>query len=419
MQSTSLHHPEHLLSRFCLCGISYQKTDAVTRSLFHINEDEKILLLQRAKESGIRSLFILNTCNRTEIYAYVNDETILSDLFIAVKGINQALFFEKSYFKKGTDTLQHLFVVASGLDSQILGDYEIVGQLRQAVSFSQKVGLIGPVMDRTIGYALQASKKIRTTTSLSSGTTSVSFAAIEWLKKNTVVTGKLILLIGIGKFGSVIGKHLKHYFPNSFITVCNRTNEKAVAFAKENKLKFARYESLPSLVNSADIIIVSTQSPDPTVLPAFIVNEKQRILLDLSIPSNVHPEIKYLPGQQVLNVDDISVILNSTISKRRNEIPKAMEIIGEMEQEFLLWLASYSHAPMMREIKNNLISMLKNAAPNYAMPGNMDSLHTQNTGVATIHKTISRLAVNLRTKNEKGCQFIAAYNDFFSQQHNG
>ena len=142
------------------------------------------------------------------MYAYVNDATILGNIFIAGRQIDKALFQKKSYIKKGTEALQHLFSVASGLDSRILGDYEIVGQLRQAVAFSQQLDMIGPIMDRTINYALQASKKVKTTTSLSSGTTSVSFAAIEWLKKNSSVNGKKIALIGLGKFGSIVGKHL-------------------------------------------------------------------------------------------------------------------------------------------------------------------------------------------------------------------
>ena len=418
MQFSSLHHPEHLLSRFCLCGISYQKTDAATRGLFHINEGEKNILFKKSKESGIRSLFILNTCNRTEIYAYVNDQIILSNIFIAVKGIDLALFVEKSYFKKGTDALQHLFSVAAGLDSQILGDYEIVGQLRQALSFSQKEGLIGPVMDRTIGYALQASKKIKTTTSLSSGTTSVSFASIEWLKKNTVVEGKHIALIGIGKFGTVIGKHLKHYFPGCLITVCNRTDEKAMEFAKENNLHFASYETLALLISNADIIIVSTHAQQPTVLKQYILTSKQRIFLDLSIPYNIHPDIKKIPGQQVLNVDDISVMLTDIISKRKNEIPKALKIINELQQEFLSWLNSYRHAPMVREMKDKLLTLSRNTG-GYEIAGHSQSGETEKKGTDTIQKTISKLAINLRTKNEKGCQFINAYNDFFSLQHNG
>ena len=119
-----------------------------------------------------------------------------------------------------------------------------------------------------------------------------------------------------------------------------------------------------------------------------------------------------------MNVDDISVRLTDIISKRKNEIPKALKIINGLQQEFIYWLSSYSHAPMVRDMKDKLLTLSKNSLPP-VMSDNSQSTGPKMADVNAIHKTISRLAVNLRTKNEKGCQFIAAYNDFLSQQHHG
>ena len=415
MNLFSLQNPEHILSRFFLCGISHLKTDAATRSLFHINEEEKALILHTAKALGIRSLFILNTCNRTEMYAYVADESVLQNLFIECKKIDPELFKLKYYSKSNKEALKHLFEVAAGLDSQILGDYEILAQLKQAVSYSKTQNLIGPIMDRTINFALQASKKIKSNTSLSTGTTSVSFAAIEWLKKNTNTSGKKIALIGLGKFGTLIGKNLKHYFKESNIIVCNRTDEKAVNFAKENGIKFELFQNLDKLINAADIIVVSTQAAEPTVMPDFITDQKPRIFLDLSIPSNVHHCIQYLPHQQVVNVDDISVILNDTIRKRTNEIPAAKKIIEETQTEFVAWLSSHSHSPMVKDVKDKLLALSKTTGV-CEMADSLEYNFISPQDEYTINKTISRLAVNLKNKSEKGCQFIDAYNHFFSQK---
>ena len=155
MNSFPFQNPEYILSRFFLCGISHLKTDAATRSLFHINDTEKEIILNAAKALGIRSLFILNTCNRTEIYAYVADESVLRNLFIECKKIDPELFNQKYYCKTNKEALSHLFEVAAGLNSQILGDYEILAQLKQAVAFSKNQNLIAPIMDRTINFALQ------------------------------------------------------------------------------------------------------------------------------------------------------------------------------------------------------------------------------------------------------------------------
>ena len=415
MNLFSLQNPEHILSRFFLCGISHLKTDAATRSLFHINDAEKEFILNAARALGIRSLFILNTCNRTEIYAYVADESVLRNLFIECKKIDPELFKQKYYTKTNKQALRHLFEVAAGLDSQILGDFEILAQLKQAVAFSKNQNLIGPIMDRTINFALQASKKIKTNTSLSTGTTSVSFAAIEWLKKNTDTTGKKIALVGLGKFGTLIGKNLKHYFRNSNIVVCNRTDEKAIKFAKENGIEYQLFQNLPQLVNDADIVVVSTQATEPTVMPQFITDQKNRIFLDLSIPSNVHHCIKYLPNQQLVNVDDISVILNDTIRKRTNEIPAAHKIIDEIKDEFLTWLSSHSHSPMVKDMKDKLLALSKSADV-CEMADSLEYNFISSQDEHTINKTISRLAVNLKNTNEKGCQFIDAYNHYFSQK---
>ena len=415
MNLISLQNPEHILSRFFLCGISHLKTDAATRSIFHINDTEKELILKTAKALGVRSIFILNTCNRTEIYAYVAAESVLQNLFIECKKTDPELFKQKCYSKTNKDALKHLFEVTAGLDSQILGDYEILAQLKQAVAFSKKQNLIGPIMDRTINFAIQASKKIKTNTSLSTGTTSVSFAAIQWLKKNTDTTNKKIALVGLGKFGTLIGKNLKCYFKNSNIIVCNRTDEKAINFAKDNGIEFSLYKNLSQLVNEADIIIVSTQAAEPTVMPEFITEQKNRIFLDLSIPSNVHHCIKYLPNQQMVNVDDISVILNDTIKKRTNEIPAAYKILEETQAEFVTWLSSHSHSPMVKDVKDKLLALSKTTGV-CEMADSLEYNFISPQDEHTINKTISRLAVNLKNSNEKGCQFIDAYNHFFSQK---
>lgn len=415
MNFISLQNPEYILSRFFLCGISHRNTDAAARSVFHISDAEKDLILQTAKLIGIRSIFILNTCNRTELYAYVADATVLHNLFIECKKLEAEFFAENSYTKGGKEALKHLFEVAAGLDSQILGDFEILSQLKQAVAYSQKQDLIGPIMDRTLNFALQASKKIKTHTALSTGTTSVSFAAVEWLKQNTDVEGKKIALVGLGKFGSLIGKNLKHYFPTSIITVCNRTNEKAFAFAETNNVNAEMYENLPALVNDADVVIVSTQADEPTVLPDFITTAKSRIFIDLSIPSNVHHCIQYLPQQQMVNVDDISVILNNTIAKRLKELPAAQKIISDTKAEFILWLGTHSHAPMVKDVKEKLFALSKPVSV-CEMADAMEYNFISPQDEYTINKTISRLAVNLKNTNEKGCQFIDAYNHFFSQK---
>lgn len=412
MLVTPIQNPDSIISRFCVCGISYHKTDAKSRGIFSISDKEKIIFFRKAKEAGIRSLFILSTCNRTEVYGYASDVMLLASLFSDVKQIDISVLLNQLYCKKDIEALHHLFAVASGLDSQILGDAEILGQLKKAFTFSRQHEMIGPIMDRTVNFAVQSSKKVKSQTQISNGTTSVSFAAIEWLKKNTVLQGKKILLVGLGKFGTLTAKNIKHYFPLSELIVCNRSNEKAICFAAQQQLKYVAFEELNIAIDIADVVIVSTDTPEPLITISSVRNLKERIFIDLSMPTNIDLTIKCLPQQQLIDLDEISETLSATATKRLRELPSALAIIEDMKQEFRKWLASYHHAPMVKSMKDKLLALSQQYS--CCEIAHFDTLNeTSVEDEININKVISRLAVNLRTKNEKGCQFIQAYNHFF------
>ncbi|MES1226894.1 MAG: glutamyl-tRNA reductase, partial [Bacteroidota bacterium] len=166
------------ISRFFAAGINYKKTDASRRGLFAINNDQYRIILQKAAETGARELFILSTCNRTEVYGFAENVDQLIQLICNETAGNIEEFKQLAYIKKGVEAVDHLFHVGAGLDSQILGDYEIVGQLKNAVNLSKENGFIQAFSDRLVNAVLQSSKEIKNQTALSGGTVSVSFAAV-------------------------------------------------------------------------------------------------------------------------------------------------------------------------------------------------------------------------------------------------
>ncbi|MGN6195237.1 MAG: glutamyl-tRNA reductase, partial [Ginsengibacter sp.] len=227
------------LNNFCVTGINYHKSDIAIRGKFSFSENEKILFLKEAALSGLNPCFVLSTCNRTEVYSICNNPENLVDLLDSNTQSNMHDFFEYGYMYQGLHAIEHLFKVASGLDSQIIGDYEILAQLKQATKFATEYGCMNNLMQRVINYAFQASKEIKTKTKLSSGTVSVSYAAIEIIKeKITNVSEKRFLLVGTGKFGKNVAKNLKNYFPLSHISLTNRTNEKASELANQYEADF-------------------------------------------------------------------------------------------------------------------------------------------------------------------------------------
>ena len=167
------------ISNFYVAGINYKKSDASVRGQFAINSEQYITILQKAASQGLNEIFILSTCNRTEVYGFANNSQQLIELLCSETPGDIKTFKQTAYIKNGMDAIEHVFSVGAGLDSQILGDYEIVGQLKNAVKFSKEYGFVGAFTERLINCVLQSSKLIKNHTELSGGTVSVSFAAVQ------------------------------------------------------------------------------------------------------------------------------------------------------------------------------------------------------------------------------------------------
>jgi len=318
------------ISKFFIAGINYKKSDAEVRGQFAINPDQYKRLLQKAPGYGVSEMFVLSTCNRTEIYGLAELPSSLVHLLCSETEGDENTFTRLAYIKKGYDAAEHLFRVAAGLDSQILGDYEIVGQIKQAVKFSRENGFIGAFLDRLVGCVLQSSKAIKNETALSGGTVSVSFAAVQFIReKMGDVKGKKILLLGVGKIGRNTCKNLVDYLETRNITLINRTEEKAVALAKELGLAFAPLEELAPQVRESEIILVATNAPHPTIAKEHLEGNGNKLIIDLSIPYNVEAAARELPNVQLVNVDELSKLKDATLQKRKAEVPKAKAIIRE------------------------------------------------------------------------------------------
>src|SRR6516225_991381 len=164
------------IHKFCIAGINYKKADAELRSLFAVNEDRYTAILSNASSFGLSEVFVLSTCNRTEIYGFTDGADDLINLLCLETSGDVQTFKQSAYIKKGVEAIEHIFNVGAGLDSQILGDYEIVGQLKTAAKFSKQHDFLGAYLERLVNTVLQSSKLIRSNTQLSSGTVSVSFA---------------------------------------------------------------------------------------------------------------------------------------------------------------------------------------------------------------------------------------------------
>jgi glutamyl-tRNA reductase len=402
------------LSNFCIAGINYKKTDANLRGQYAINGDQYQQLIAIAANMEVTEFFVLSTCNRTEIYGFTNQVSNLSNLLCTQTKGSIHQFNKIAYVKHGVQAIEHLFNVAAGLDSQILGDYEIVGQIKQAVKFSREHHFIGAYLERLVNGVLQCSKSIRTSTALSGGTVSVSFAAVKYIKEKIVsIKDKKILLLGTGKIGRNTCKNLVDYLETKNITLINRTEEKAAELATELGLHYGSIDELQKYIHESDIILVATNAVDPVIVASHLINSGQKLIIDLSIPYNVEKSAQELPNITLVNVDELAEIKDETLHKREAEIPQAKSIITAHIQEFIDWHEMRKNVPILKAVKHKLQAMDScNLYNSYF--SNLTTELTQTNAAEKIQKVINGMAIKMRHQNYKGCNYIEAINEYIT-----
>ena len=342
-------------------GVSYKKADAHTRGRYSLSKENQIKLLKEAKEIGFEGIFILSTCNRTEITGFAEHPYQLIQLLCKYSDGNVEEFARISNVYKGNEAVNQLFRIGTGLESQILGDYEIVGQLKLAFKLAKKYHTINAHLERLINLVLQASKKVKNTTQLSSGTTSVSYAAVQYIIQNIPsYNSKNILVFGLGKMGKHTCKNLAEYTKNKAVCLINRTEEKAISFVKEHtSIRNSSIENLTQEIANSDILIVSTGSDTPTVTKEHLSSDKEILILDLSMPENVDTSVSEFENVSLVNVDELSKITLETLSTRQKEVPKAEEIIEVHKEEFNDWLNNRKLVPAINALKESLEAIQK------------------------------------------------------------
>jgi len=340
---------------FYAIGVSYKNADLKTRGDFSLSLEQKDTLTLEAKREGIEEILINSTCNRSEIYAHVNHPIQLINLLCKHSKGSLAVFNEIGYIHKNNTTFHHIFKVGTGLDSQILGDFEIIGQLKQGFFRSKKLGMGHGFMERLVNAVIQASKRIKTETKISSGATSVAFASVQYII-NTIedISEKNILLFGTGKIGRNTCENLIKHTENDHIVLINRTHEKAKHIAGKFNVLVKEYGELPTEIRKTDVLIVATGAQQPTISKDIIHKDTPLLILDLSIPSNVHSNVEELEHVTLINLDSLSQITNKALEDRRQYIPQAETILEEVKEEFLQWLEHRQYAPALRALKAKL-----------------------------------------------------------------
>lgn len=344
-------------TKFISLGISHWKTPIDIRGKFSFSEESVSSILQEAKGLGIKSLFVVTTCNRAQFFAHTEKSHQLKDLFIKhTKATSEE--FEKFHFMLTEDDAVHqLFELCCGLDSMMLGDLQIVSQVKDAAKKAHKHGTLDGYTHRLMQFVLQAYKDVRTDTDINEGPASVAHGAVLFIKeKYANLSNKKILLFGTGEIGETTVKNLlKH--PHGEMVLINRTKAKAEALAAPLGLRVALIEELEKELQTTDILIVATGAFEPTVrLEHFKSVDREMLLLDLSVPRNIEASIDDLSGVELIDMDQLNSIQDETFAMRRKNIPKARTIINLHKNEFYDWVQLRSLSPTIQALREKLHS---------------------------------------------------------------
>ncbi len=346
---------------YSVIGINHRDAPVEIREKFCLDAEKKMELLDEARRQGISSLFIISTCNRTEIVARETTLNILIRLLTNYSGGSPEEFHKFGFAYKGRRAIEHLFNVSTGLDSQILGDLQIIKQVKEGYEFSVGQNMIDGEMHRLIQSVFRAHKRSRSETSLGQGAATVAYAAVKFACCTfRSLHDKKILLVGTGKLGTITCKNLLSMGAKN-LTLVNRTRDHAEFLAGRFDLEVADMEFLPQQIANADLVIVSTGSNKPIITMDHMqksqVKRKFKVMLDLSVPRNIESKVGELEFVDLANMDMFSDATDRAYLMRENEIPLVEKIIEKEIEDYEAWLSEQNVVPAIKALMDELATI--------------------------------------------------------------
>ena len=356
----------HKTSNFAVLSVSFEKADAEIRGKFAFFDDNVKYFVNQIHDLNLGDAFVVSTCNRTEIYTTTQNYLLIAELYCKIVGVSLTDFMQYVQILKHEEALNHLFRVAAGLESQIIGDFEIIGQIKNAYHrFRKEKKYSNPFLERAINSAIQISKRIKNETGISNGAASVSYAAVHYILKNQPqLSDKNILLLGVGEIGQNTVENLVKHVYKPRVKIANRSADKAEKIAEKYKIPYIEFDHFEDELSKTDILIVATGAQHTIINKTHFPNGKETLVIDLSIPNNVEKNITDNKNVSLVDVDQLSLHINETMAQRQKEIPKAEEIIKEMTKDFLEWEKKRKLAPNIHHFKAVLKNMERNEMHN-------------------------------------------------------
>ena len=358
-------------------GLNHKSANIDIREKFSFTADSASLLLRRIKKvTDILEVIVVSTCNRTEIYCEsANGSDDIKNWLLSEKEYKS--FAKHLYIHQEEDAIEHLFKVVAGLDSMVIGESEVLGQVKTAYKIALDNKSIDGKLKRLFEYSFSVAKNVRTNTDIGGNAISFMYTSILLIKKIfSTVEEKKCLLIGAGEMTELALKYLKSNNVND-ITICNRKEEKGKKLALENSCRYSNLNNLSTIIHEYDVIITSTSSSLPLIGKGNIENALIKrnndsiVIIDLGVPRDVESQIKTLDNVYLYTIDDLGQIIEKNYKIREKSIKDAEEIIRFKIVEYKNWLSENNSTEIIKnyreyvdDITNGIVIKAKRMAKN-------------------------------------------------------
>ena len=302
-----------------------------------------------------------------------------------------------------SEVSRHLFRLISGLESMIIGEFQIVDQLKDAFYFAKDKNILGPILERMFQKSFETGKYVRSNTDIGKGAISVSYAAVEMISQNYDIKNTSFLCVGAGETSQLLVKHLLNKDVKE-ILITNRTELKGKRFAETYDLDTIPYNQMLSKINDVDIVVFSTSSEHPLISKKDIEGKSKKNLLfiDLSVPRNIDDNITEVGNIELINIDNLKDIVNKNYNKRKAEIDKSQKIIDSFLNEFDEWANSRQLRPSILSIKNKIKVLIQN---NMNMKSSLSNKEDENINIKmnrVYNKLSDHLVKKIRIASDNG-----------------
>lgn len=402
----------------CL-GLNHESAPVALRERLHCS----LATLAAHRPTAVTELVLLSTCNRIELYAVAPESASANTLVQWLADVQQVVpadFADYVYFLTGDTAVNHLLRVACGLDSLVLGEPQILGQVTEAYVTAVSQHTIGPVLDALFKTAIRTGKRARTETAISSNPASVSSVAITLAQQ---VLGSLahraILVVGVGEMGRLALKALRHRGLHH-VSVANRTQNKAETAVVPFAGHAYNLDELPQAIYSADVVITAVHSPQPIIdITTILPRERPLVIVDIAVPRNVDTAVATLPHVRLYSLDDLQATLDESLTARMAEIPQIERIIAAETEQLNTHYAQLAVKPLILEMRRKAEQIreteLERALRHLGEVDEQTMAHLQRFSHSLVNKLLHEPTLRLKEKagHQQAGEYTTAVRELF------